>query len=116
MDVKIKGLMTTFDSMRSDFAYNLELLRERDLELERYDKFVKQYRESLNSKDFEIVNCQKIIEELRLKVSELEDKVTTSEAKVMKLTLELAKSREEKKKGDELAKKESESAKLQFEA
>jgi len=115
-DVKIKGLMTTFDSMRSDFAYNLELLRERDLELERYDKFVKQYRESLNSKDFEIVKYQQDIEELRSKVTDLEEKVSTSEAKVMKLTLELSKLREEKKKDSELAQKEIESVKLQFEA
>jgi len=115
-DVKIKGLMTTFDSMRSDFAYNLELLRERDLELERYDKFVKQYRESLNSKDFEIVKYQQDIEELRSKVTDLEEKVSTSEEKVVKLTLELSKLMEEKKKDSELAQKEIESVKLQFEA
>jgi len=114
-DVKIKGLKATFDSMRSDFAYNLELLRERDLELERYDKFVKQYRETINSKDYDNVKKKQIIKELRLKVGELEEDAVKNNVKVSELTHELAKLSEEKKAESKQALTVSESIKQQFE-
>lgn len=93
-DGKLKGLMAIFDTMRADFAYNLDLIRKRDVELEEYENSVKLYTTSLSKKDIENSKQRNTIDELRNATDYLKAKITDLEKELLKSRLETKRERE----------------------
>jgi len=97
-DGKLKGLMTIFDGLRSDFAYNLDLIRKRDAELAEFDKSVNWYKTLLNKKDIENSKQGETIDRLKNITNDLRTKISELENEVRKSKLETKREREEGEK------------------